>query len=129
MCVHLNCLGSSCGIELWQSRESQLHLSFFKHCLLCPALACHILAPPQEYEERRRQEAELAKLRRDREEGEEVPLGTTAEGEDRKQGQGVELHLRGDVESEDSDDGPEVPESEGDLASFQTFLQQQKRES
>ena len=80
----------------------------------------------QESEERRRQEAELARLRRDRGEGEEVPLGTVGRvGRDHR----VELRLRGDEESDDSDDGPEVRESEGEASSFQTFLQQQHKDT
>ena len=81
----------------------------------------------QESEERRRQEAELARLQRDRGEGEEVPLGTVGRevGRDHQ----VELRLRCDEESDDSDDGPEARESEGEASSFQTFLQQQHKDA
>ena len=41
----------------------------------------------------------------------------------------VELRQHGDEESDDSDDGPVVRESEGEASSFQTFLQQQHKDT
>ena len=61
---------------------------------------------PQGVEEKKRQEAELARLRRDRGEGEEVPL-VRGEGVGRERGEGVELRLTAGEDSADSDDGPE----------------------
>ena len=56
-------------------------------------------------------------------------MGRAVRGEEKKQGQGVELRLHRDEESEDSDDGPEVmAEGESDV-SFENFLQRQKRET
>ena len=84
----------------------------------------------QKSEERRWQEAELAKLQQDRGEGEEVPLGTVGRvGREVGRDHRVEFCLRGDEESDDSDDGPEVRESEGEASLFQTFLQQQHKDT
>ena len=69
----------------------------------------------------------MARLQRDRGEGEEVPLGSTRREERAWPGgaRGVELGLHGGEESEDSDDGVEEGETEGDSVSFQNYLQQQ----
>ena len=67
-------------------------------------------------------------MQRDRGQGEEVPLGTTGSGEERQQGQGMELRLPGDEESEDSDDGPERTEAANEAESFQNFLRQQQQQ-
>ena len=98
-------------------------------CRTC-VIGCAYGNSSQESEEKRRQEAELARLQQDRGEGEEVSLGTGGRvgrevGRDRQ----VELRLRGDEESEDSDDGPEARESEGEATSFQNFLQQQQKDT
>ena len=57
-------------------------------------------------EEKKRQEAELARLKQDRGEGEEVPLGRGEGGREGGRGGGVDLRLRGE-ESGDSDDAPD----------------------
>lgn len=85
---------------------------------------------PQEAEERRRQEADLARLLQDRGEGEEVPLVTSTERSQRSRGQRVELRLPGDQESGDSDDDvapEEMEEGETDAVSFQNFLKHQEK--
>ena len=91
-------------------------------CGLCVSCVCLL----QESEERRRQEAELARVQRDRGEGEEVPLGRPSEGPRGTRGRGVELRIRGDEDSEDSDDVVEEMEgeSERETASFESFLKQ-----
>ena len=60
-----------------------------------------------------------------------MPLGTAGrrETEELRHHQGVELRLHGEDNSEDSDDGVEEVECEGETKSFQNFLQQQKRDT
>ena len=67
---------------------------------------------------------------RDRVEGEEVPIATSTERTRRSRGQGVELRLHGDEDSEDSDDEGGVGErmeGESEFASFQNFLKHQDK--
>ena len=66
----------------------------------------------------------------DRGEGSEVPITGASQPPRGTRGQGVELHLRGDDESEDSDDVVEMEgESERETVSFQSYLKQHERET
>ena len=103
-------------------------LTYGNSLAICVLISSRKHFPPvQEAEEKRRQEVELARVLRDRGEGEEVPLATSDERSQRSRGQGVELRLHGgDEDSEDSDDDiGERMEGESGATSFQNFLQHQ----